>query len=110
MYLLLGFRIEDELPAGTICNPARKGIDGRSDASRLLKAFHLPHDIPKGSMNIGRQRLQLPLERLIENGREHGGQLGGGFGLESIHGLELRLKRVEFGDDLCLVLQRRERQ
>src|SRR5581483_2112817 len=51
---------------------------------------------------------QLPLERLIEDGRQHGVQLGGGLGLERLHGIDLGLQGVEFGDNVVLLSQRWE--
>jgi hypothetical protein len=51
--------------------------------------------------------LQLPLERLVEDGREQGIHFGGGLGLPRLQGIHLRLDVVQVGDDAALLFQRR---
>lgn len=48
-------------------------------------------------------RSQFPLEGFVEDGGEHGVQLGGGSGLESFHGIDFCLQGIEFGSHLMLL-------
>jgi hypothetical protein len=44
-------------------------------------------------------RSKLAIEGAVEDGGEEGVEFGGGFGLEPLHLVHLRLQAVEIGDD-----------
>ncbi len=53
---------------------------------------------------------QLPLKRLIENGRQQRLQLGGGLRLQGFEAIDFSLQAVEVSDDAALFVERRSKR